>query len=215
MRNIFVIHIWCFHINSQRTVVLNHVILAKFPSCFPALLSFLIFLFLAYFWVGAFMKTYWFWLVLGGFFWVLSPWLAGGHRLAPSLCSWLSVHTGPWCPYVLNSSSHKDICQIDLGTIHSTSFNLNHVFDSVFSRFLSRGLQHMNLAGRWKGVRRSVHNMTKLLFCQIIYFPSLQYSSWRSDFHYTFLLLGPWSGPWNISRTFVVVVGVWLLYGSS
>ena len=50
VKNIFLIHIWCFHINSQRIVVLNHVILAKFPPCFPALLSFLIFLFLAYFW---------------------------------------------------------------------------------------------------------------------------------------------------------------------
>lgn len=219
MKNIFLIHIWCFHINSQRIVVLNHVILAKFPPCFPALLSFLIFLFLAYFWFRLHNATQISKISLElsrrhtGFdlSWVASS-EASLHGLQvaivlfpPSAHGCLSVHTGPWCPCVLTSSSHKDICQIDLGTIHSTSFDLNRVFDSVFSHILSRGLQHMNLSGRWRGVYRSVRNMTKLLFCQIIYFPSLQYSSRRSDFQYTFLLLGPWSGPWNISRIFVVV----------
>ena len=198
------------------------MILAKFPPCFPALLSFLIFLFLAYFWVRLHNATQISKISLefprrhtGFDLSCVASSEASLHGLQvaivlfpPSAHGCLSVHTGLWCPCVLTSSSHKDICQIDLGAIHSTSFNLNYVFDSVFSHILSRGLQHMNLSGRWRGVYRSVHNKTKLLFCQIIYVPSLQYSFPRSDFHSTFLLLGPWSGQWNISGTFTAVVGV-------
>lgn len=112
-----------------------------------------------------------FWLVLGGFFWGLSPWLAGGHRLfPPSAHGCLSVHTGPWCLCVLTSDWFRD-------RPFKWGFNLTCVFDSVSSHILSRGLQHMNLAGRWRGVHSSFHNMTKLLFCHIIYLPSLQFSS--------------------------------------
>ena len=103
VRNIFVIHVWCFHIHSQRIVALNHVTLAAFPPCFPVLLIFLIFLLLAYFWVRLHNATQisktslefsWRHTILTRLGWLLPRPLSMACRWplsVPSLCTWLAV----------------------------------------------------------------------------------------------------------------------------
>lgn len=156
--------------------------MAKLSPCFPALFFFLFFSFLPISELGSItlhrsvkypQKLSWRYVILD------MPWFARA-----------VTHTPRVCPCVLISSSHKDTYQLDESP--SIQPHLSLITSLALSpgrhilRYLQLGFQDINLVG---GVYNLVHNMTKLLFCQIIYFPSLQYPSLWNGCHYTLLPL--------------------------